>query len=160
MKKIKITSSTQSKIRKTLVQFIVKYGDGHITRKAVNWINRTPFSKIDKNNGDAIHVFLNEKNQIIGIIAISHYGLEQAIIVIHPNYRKKGLGNQMTKGVLEDIDKYYVRVATDNIASLKLCFSSGMRAFHLVKGPTGKPTLVLGMGNWEITEWLQYQIAK
>ena len=156
MQRIKVNSSTPEGLKKPLISFISKYGDNHITKKAINWFNRTPFSEITKEKGDAVHIIINDRNKIIAMIGIVNYGLEQAIIVVHPKIRKTGIAQKLTNGVLDDIDRYYVKVANDNIPSLKLCFSIGMRAFNLIKGPTGKPTLVLGFGNWNSNEWFKY----
>jgi len=153
VRKIKIDPSTPEHFRKILIDFIVKYGDGHITKRAINWLKNTPFSKINQANGDIIHVQLGEKNNIIGILAVAKYGLEQSITVVHPKARNKGIAYQLTAGVLEDINRMYVKVAYDNIPSLKLCFATGMRAFAMTKGATGKPTLILGLGDWSQREW-------
>ncbi len=153
MKIIKIAENTPEAFRKSLILFIIKYGDGHITKKAINWLKRTPFNAINPLNGDLIHVVLNERKKIIAILAISHFGLNQAIIAVHPQARKKGVANKLVLSALEDINRLYVKVANDNVASLKLCFSLRMRAFDLIKGPTGKSTLVLGLGEWDEKEW-------
>lgn len=156
MIKIKVSERTPESFRKSIIRFILKYGDGHITKKTINWLRQVSFSSIRKENGSIIHVLLNDKKNIIGLIAIERYGLEQAIIVIHPQVRKKGLADKLVLTALEDIDRFYVKVANDNIPSLKLCFRVGMRAFDLMKGPTGKPTLILGIGNWNAKEWSNY----
>lgn len=156
MKKIKINQYTPESFRISILRFIMKYGDGHITTKAVNWLKKTSLSSIQKNNGDLIHVIIDENKKILGILAISNFGLDQAIIVVHPQARQKGVANRLVTEALEDIDRYYVKVANDNVPSLKLCFSVGMQAFGLVKGPTGKPTFVLGMGKWDTDEWHHY----
>lgn len=152
MRKIKVSSSTSDKFRLSIIRFIVKYGDGHITKKAINWLKRTPFSALKTEQGDLINVFINN-NKILGVLVIADYGLEQAVIAVHSDARKYGLANRLVTEALENIDRFYVKVANDNIPSLRLCFSVGMRAFDMVKGPTGKPTLVLGMGNWDADEW-------
>jgi len=160
MEKIKITEATDELFKKRLLNFINNYGDGHITKKAITWLQRTPFSEIKPKQGNLIHVLLNKNKKIIAVLAISNFGLDQAIVVLHPNYRKKGLAKKLNTEALTDINRFYVRVANDNIPSLKLCFSLGMQAFSLIKGPTGKPTLVLGMGKWRYKEWEAYQKTK
>lgn len=155
MRIIKVTEKTPESFKKNLIYFIKKYGDGHITKKAIIWIKNTPFADINKKNGDLIHVYLNNKNNIIGTIAIANYGLKQAIIVVHPKVRNKGVAQNLVMETQKDIDRLYVKVANDNVASLKLCFSVGMNAFDLIKGPTGKPTSVLGFGNWSSDEWFK-----
>jgi len=156
LKKIKITDQTPESFRQTIIRFMMKYGDGHITKKAIRWLKQTPFSDLHPLNGDLIHVVVNSHKKIVAVLAIAHYGLEQAIIAVHPQIRKKGIANKLVMEAIEDIDRLYVKVANDNVASLKLCFSVGMKAFDLIKGPTGKPTLVLGLGKWDQKEWESY----
>ncbi|GBF11752.1 GNAT family N-acetyltransferase [Tepidibacillus sp. HK-1] len=156
MRKVKINASVPERFKQPLIRFINKYGDGHITRKAIEWLKKTPFQKLNQSNGDLIHVILEGK-KIIGVLAIARFGLDQAIIVVHPEVRKQGVAYQLVTEALEDIDRYYVKVANDNVPSLKLCFAAGMKAFDLTKGPTGKPTFVLGIGNWDASEWAQEQ---
>lgn len=153
MKKIKINEKTSDSFLSSILQFIIKYGDNHITKQAIKWLKNTSTKEINSQKGNIIHVIVNDQKKIIGIIAVANYGLEQAIIVVDPKVRKSGIGYRLTKGVLEDIDRYYVKVAHDNIPSLKLCFSVGMQAFDLIKGPTGKPTLILGAGDYDPQEW-------
>jgi len=152
LKKIKISDQTTELLRKSLINFVIRYGDEHITKKAINWLKSVPFPKINQENGDLIHIYVEGK-KIVGLLAIANYGMEQAFIVVHPNFRKTGVAYQLVVESLEDIDRFYVKVANDNVPSLKLCFATGMYAFDLIKGPTGKPTLVLGIGNWEEEEW-------
>jgi hypothetical protein len=52
----------------------------------------------------------------------------------------------------QQLGKVYTRVAYDNIPSLKLCFRCGLTAFAMTKGPTGKPTLWLGGGDYQKEE--------
>jgi hypothetical protein len=90
-----------------------------------------------------------EKRKLIGLIVIGNYGLEESFIVVHTNHRKQGVGEALVQFALQQLSKLYTRVAHDNIPSLKLCFSCNLVAFHLIKGPTGKPTLWFGGGNWQ-----------
>lgn len=153
MKKIKITNRTSDVFRKKIINFIKVYGDGHITKRTINFLVKTQFSKLNLDSGDLIHVIIDSNNKICGVVAIIDYGLEHAIIVVKPQMRKKGLANKLISEALLDIDRLYTKVAIDNTPSIKHCFSIGMQAFKLTKGPTGKMTLVFGFGNWSKTEW-------
>ncbi|MFV9511214.1 GNAT family N-acetyltransferase [Tepidibacillus sp. LV47] len=152
MRMIKITRDTNDQHRQILIRFIQKYGDNHITKKAIDWLKQTPFKKLTPENGDLIYVMVDQK-MIVGVLAIIHYGLKQAFIVVHPKTRKKGIAYQLITEAQKFLDRFYVKVANDNIPSLKLCFATDMQAFALTKGPTGKPTLILGWGNWSKEEW-------
>ena len=156
MTKIKITKTTPDTLRIRLIKFISTYGDGHITLRAIKWLRTSAFSSLNFNNGDLIHVCLDNNQKILAVFAVSHFGLDHSLIVVHPSIRKKGIARSLMSKTLDDIDRLYVKVANDNIPSLKLCFSIGMRAFDLTKGPTGKPTLIMGYGNFSLEEWNKY----
>lgn len=160
MKIIKITNSTPDSFRIRLIKFISKYGDGHITLKAINWFKKTNFFSLNLDNGDLIYVSLNNNEKICGVLVISNYGLKQAFIVVHPLIRKKGLANSLTSEALKSLNRLYVKVANDNVPSLKHCFSLGMRAFDMIIGPTGKPTFVFGYGDFDPEEWHKYNSIK
>ena len=148
MKKIKVTKTTPDVLRIRLINFISKYGGGHITLRAIKWLKNTPLSSLNFDDGDLIHVCLDNNNKILGVIAVSRYGLDYSIIVVHSAMRKKGIAASLMSKVLDDVDRLYVKVVSDNVPSL--------RAFDLIKGPTGKPTLVLGYGNFNSEEWNKY----
>jgi len=152
MRTIDVNKDTSDQHRPILVQFIERYGDQHITKKAISWLKQTPFSRINPENGDLIHIIM-EKKRIIGVLIIANYGFNQAFIVVHPNTRQKGIAIQLIHQAQKRLNRFYVKVAHDNIPSLKLCFATGMKAFDLTKGPTGKPTLILGSGEWSKEDW-------
>ncbi len=160
MKIVKITNLTPDSFRTKLIRFISKYGDNHITLKAIKWLRKTNFSSLDLDNGDLIYVSLDNNKKICGVLVISNYGLKQAFIVVHPLMRKKGLANNLTNEAMINLNRLYVKVANDNFPSLKHCFSLGMRAFDMMNGPTGKPTLVLGYGDFDPKEWHKYNSIK
>ncbi|SFI83139.1 GNAT family N-acetyltransferase [Thermoflavimicrobium dichotomicum] len=134
------------RLRPALLRLIRFAGDGRITHRAIRWLNRLQLT--DDKPGTVIAISFDQK-KCTGLIAFGHYGLEESFIVVHPQYRKRGVGEALVKFVLSHLDKVYTRVACDNIPSLKLCFACGLTAFQLTKGPTGKPTLWLGGGNWK-----------
>ena len=145
---------TPNRLRTPIIEFLKKYGDGHITMQGIRWLKTTSFETLS-HSGSLIYVYLDGK-KIVGVLAIANYGLEQALIAVHPNYRESGVAFDLVSESLKELNRLYVKVANDNVPSLKLCFSLGLRAFELLKGPTGKPTLVLGVGNWSPEEWKKY----
>lgn len=93
-----------------------------------------------------------EERRLVGVIAFGRYGLEESFIVVHPNHRNRKIGELLLNYSLNSLKKVYTRVACDNIPSLKLCFSCGLVAFRMIRGPTGKPTLCLAGGDWNPEE--------
>lgn len=137
------------KVRGQLIRFLKLYGDKRLTHKALRWMKNLPAEPYK--DGTLIAVVL-DKRRLTGVIAIGRYGIEEAIIAVKPSCRQQGLGKDLVSYVLQKIDRMYARVATDNIPSLKLCFSLGMVAFDMFTGVTGKPTLWLGIGKWDKNE--------
>lgn len=131
--------------KQKIILFLRKNGEGRITHRALRWLNNITIS--NQTPGSIALIALEEK-QLVGVMIFSRYGIEEAITAVHPSYRKQGVGEALLTEAKEKLGKIYTRVACDNIPSLKLCFRCGLIAFSLFKGPTGKPTLWLGGGNY------------
>ncbi|PTX63270.1 acetyltransferase (GNAT) family protein [Melghirimyces profundicolus] len=141
------------RLRPAIVRFSQRYGDRRITHRALRWLknlNANPFPE-----GTWMAAAIDGK-KLVGFILFGSYGLEEAYIVVHPGHRKRKVGESLLEQALSSLDRIYTRVACDNIPSLKLCFKSGLVAFHLITGPTGKPTLCLGGGNWKAEEFRKH----
>lgn len=133
------------RIKNPLLRFIKRYGDGRITYQALRWFNQLSPKQLKE--GTYIAAAYDEK-KVTGIIVFGNYGIEESFIAVHPDYRQKKVGEQLLNHAIQSLGKVYARVAVDNIASLKLCFTCGLVAFSLCKGPTGKDTLWLGGGDF------------
>jgi GNAT superfamily N-acetyltransferase len=129
-----------------IIRFMKRYGDGHITHRALRWLQHLRPENTAEGTFIAAAV---ENKKIIGIIVFGNYGLQESFIAVHPNYRKREVGETLLKSALAKLPKVYTRVACDNIPSLKLCFSCGLTAIQLIQGPTGKPTLWLVGGAYQ-----------
>ncbi|MXQ54138.1 GNAT family N-acetyltransferase [Shimazuella alba] len=146
---MKITTFTLPNLmpyRQKVILFLRKNGEGRITHRALRWLSN--ISTSEHTPGSIALVALEEK-QLAGVMIFSRYGIEEAITAVHPRYRKQGVGEALLMEAKEKLGKVYTRVACDNIPSLKLCFRCGFTAFQLFKGPTGKPTLWLGGGEYD-----------
>jgi GNAT superfamily N-acetyltransferase len=144
-----LTPEGMAAIRSSLLAFCRKYGDRRITHRALRWFYRLPYTRWAEGTLVAI---ATEGQRLIGVIAFGCYGLEESFIVVHPDHRNRRIGEILLNHALKSLKKVYTRVACDNIPSLKLCFSCGLVAFRLIRGPTGKPTLCLAGGNWNAEE--------
>jgi ribosomal protein S18 acetylase RimI-like enzyme len=132
-----------------ILSFFRKYGEKRITHKALRWLQQLSDEQYPEGTLASIAF---EKKQIVGIIVFGRYGLDESIIAVHPAFRKNGIGEALLRHAIDELGKVYTRVACDNTPSLKLCFSTGLVAFRLFRGPTGKPTLWLAGGNWDPSE--------
>lgn len=137
-----------SHTRKLLLEFVHRYGDKRITLKGIRWLTNLSDSEF-KQDGNYI-VAATDNEQLIGLLAVSKFGMDHSFIAVHSDYRRHGIAKLLLNEVLSRMDKFYARVAYDNIPSLNTCFSMGMVAIKIEKGPTGKPTFLMGWGNWGI----------
>lgn len=144
-----LTPEGMAAIRSSLLAFCRKYGDRRITHRALRWFQRLAHTRWGQGTLVAIAI---EERRLVGVIAFGSYGLDESFIVVHPDYRNRRIGEQLLTHSLKTLKKVYTRVACDNLPSLKLCFSCGLVAFRLIRGPTGKPTLCLAGGNWNPEE--------
>jgi GNAT superfamily N-acetyltransferase len=115
----------------------------------MHWLSRL---KPEEMRGGTLIAATMHERRITGMIVFGNYGLSESFIAVHPEFRRKGVGETLLRHALSRLKKVYTRVAFDNIPSLKLCFACGLSAFHIVKGPTGKPTLWLGGGTFDPSE--------
>ncbi|MCS1352473.1 GNAT family N-acetyltransferase [Mechercharimyces sp. CAU 1602] len=137
------------RVRAALLRFMKRYGEGRITYKALRWFRDLPVQQWDEGTWVAVAT-VNKK--LVGVIVFGGYGLDEALITVHPDYRKQRVAEKLLDEALANLGKVYTRVACDNTASLKLCFTCGLQAFQLFRGPTGKATLWLGGGEWDVAE--------
>lgn len=147
MRLIQITPELLPKILANASRFLRHNGDRRITLSARKWFNNLSPEDLSKPGTEILMMVLGHR--IVGISAISFYGIDQSIIAVHRDYRNQGIGEQLVRFHIQSLGKLYARVAVDNQASLKLCFTVGMVAFQLFNGPTGKPTLWLAGGDWK-----------
>ncbi len=149
-----IKKNQLKKFRKTLIRFIQKHGERRITASGIRWLRQVKGT--DLSDGNLILAAL-DRRRLVGLIAVADYGRRESLIVVHPFYRRQGIGLQLVDGIVSELDKVYGRVAIDNIPSLSMCLQAGFVAFALEKGPTGKPTLWIGKGNWRKDEVVRAQ---
>ncbi len=144
-----ISSAELERVLPAIVRFMRRYGDGRITHRAIRWFQG--LKQKEWKDGTLVAAALDGK-KVAGIIVFGNFGLDESFIAVHPAYRKQGVGEALLKYSIEKLKKVYTRVACDNIPSIKLCFTCGLTAFRLIKGPTGKPTLWLGGGEYRPEE--------
>ena len=94
--------------RSTLVTFLRRYGNQRITHRALQWLKHLQLNK--QKPGTFVAVCFSDK-KLIGVMAIGNYGLEEAVIAVHPEYRKRGVGEALLNFSLEHTHKIYTRVA-------------------------------------------------
>lgn len=145
---LELSPNQLDKHRNRLIRFIKQHGDNRITHRAIRWLSEADADQLLFQEGTAIIVAL-ENNRLRGTFIISNYGIDEAFVVVHRDHRSQNTGKNLIQQYLNTRNKLYGKVALDNIASMKMCLANGMVAFKMTDGPTGKPTLWFGSGNWK-----------
>ncbi|GAB6932873.1 GNAT family N-acetyltransferase [Calditerricola satsumensis] len=135
------------RLRPRVLALVRRHGDRRITHRAIRWLRHLGPDDLNQ-PGTLVVVAQTAKGGLAGCLAACDYGRKESLVVVHPAFRRRGIAKALTAAVIHRLGKLYVRVAVDNVPSLKTCFSLGMVAFRLFTGPTGKPTLWLGCGDW------------
>lgn len=148
MNYLELSPSQLERHRERIIQFLKKHGDNRITHRAIRWLRSFDVDHILLQEGTSAIAAIDQ-SVLQGFLMVSDYGRDESFIVVHQEQRTKNIGSALIQQYLAKNDKLYGRVALDNIPSLKLCLSNGMVGFKLTEGPTGKPTLWLGLGNWK-----------
>lgn len=141
-----LTPEQLVKYRPHIIRFFQKHGDKRITKNGLRWFQSISAEELSA-EGTLILIALKNK-QITGALAISDYGRKESFVAVHQEFRQNRIGENLVEYMIQRLGKAYGRVALDNIPSLKMCLAMGMVGFKLINGPTGKPTMWMGAGNW------------
>jgi ribosomal protein S18 acetylase RimI-like enzyme len=147
LKYLQLPPQALAESQQTLLRFVRQEGERRITKHAIEWLEALK-PKMLATQESSLVLAMREK-QVVGLFAVSRYGLHHSFLVVDKRYRQRGIGKSLTAYTCQQLPKLYVRVALDNEASLTLFQGLG---FELVKasiGPTGKPTIWLAHGEWK-----------
>ncbi|SES92763.1 GNAT family N-acetyltransferase [Paenibacillus sp. NFR01] len=128
-----------------LQQFVREHGERRITVSAYRQLARlTPEMLAVPGTSLMIATVRGQAGrQLAGFCFVAGYGRDACIVAVHPLYRGRGTGTALLAAQLRRLGRLECLVAADNAASLKMCFNAGLAAVDLLRGPTGKPTLLL-----------------
>jgi ribosomal protein S18 acetylase RimI-like enzyme len=130
--------------RGPLLKFIAQHAGGRITRRARKWLRTV--ARADLRHAGTCIVTASLGKQLKGVLLVAKHGEQVMAIVVHRSARRKKLGQTLIRHALRHMRFVEARVATDNAASIGMCFAAGMVAIALERGVTGKPTLLFVAG--------------
>jgi len=151
MKLVRLPAPKLTAVQATLVRFIREQGDSRITKQAIQWLSRLNPANLCA-EGTVILMAMNGSH-LIGLFAVSRFGLDQSLIVVDRRFRTRGIGRALALHMRDLLPKLYVRIAADNDASLRLFQQLGFQMVKACVGPTGKSTLWLAAGDWSYSDW-------
>ncbi len=130
--------------RRSIYQFAIRYSDRRATVSTLNALRRLDSALLIRDSSDNYHaaaVIATNNQRLAGIGFARNGPSENCLIIVHPEERRHGIGHALMEKMMQRLGGLTCHVATDNTASLALCFSLGMNAVSMHQGPTGKPTL-------------------
>lgn len=129
----------------SLLEFIHSYGQKGISPAEFKKIHRlTP--RLLERPGTAIMmatVMAEDGRRTAGVLCSADYGRDLCAAVVHPLYRRRGVGSSLLKAQLEAWRRFECSVAANNVPGLKMCFNAGLSAFDARISRAGKPELLL-----------------
>ncbi|MEC0171407.1 N-acetyltransferase [Paenibacillus graminis] len=128
-----------------LLEFLREYGEKRITLRGCRVLARLTPEQLSQPGVSLLVATVRGQNgrQLAGVSLVSGFGKEACLVAVHPLYRNRHTGTALLTAQLERLGTLECTVASDNAASLKMCFNTGLVAVALNEGPTGKPTLLL-----------------
>lgn len=128
-----------------LLKFIREHGELRITNHACKILSQLTPDQLSKPGVSLLVATVRGQNrrELAGVSFVSGFGEEACLVAVHPLYRNRHIGTALMAAQLKRLGRMECSVASDNTASLKMCFNVGLAAVALTSGPTGKPTLLI-----------------
>jgi GNAT superfamily N-acetyltransferase len=128
-----------------LLHFIRQHGERRITLQGYRALARLTPEQLALPGVSLLvaSVRAQQGRQLAGLSFVSDFGKEACLVAVHPLYRGRHTGASLLEAQLKRLGCLECSVASDNAASLKMCFRAGLAAVALTTGPTGKSTLLL-----------------
>lgn len=130
--------------KRKLLGFIIRFGEKRITVASLHALRSLEPSWLmpdESGCSRAAIVISKSGGRITGLGFAADGGDGGCLIVVHPAARRTGTGSAIMQCMMRALGRLACHVAADNIPSMALCFSLGMKAVSIHKGPTGKSTL-------------------
>lgn len=148
---VKLLNAAQWPIaKKKLLAFARRYGDSRLTAAGLRALNELEpchlhEAAIDSAAANAaapavVAIALLE-GKLAGFAFSLSAGEHACLVVVRPHSRGLGIGSELLRKLQSRCNVLTCSVATDNPASMGMCFRAGMKAVSLEQGPAGKPTL-------------------
>lgn len=130
--------------QKRLIGYAIRFGDKRLAVSTIHTLRKLDAALLKEDSNNLFHavaVVAKQANRITGFGFASGNGEDGCMVVVHPEARGHGIGSAIVQAMIDRLGKLTCNVATDNTASMAICFRLGMIAVSMHRGPTGKPTL-------------------
>ncbi|MBW7477046.1 GNAT family N-acetyltransferase [Paenibacillus oenotherae] len=139
--------------RKKLLAFARRYGDSRLSAGGIRALSELEPSNLERDGSSSFDSTTAADNTSAVIAVALHDGIlagfafslgggeHACLVVVRPHSRGLGVGSELLRALQSHCVRLTCTVATDNPASMGMCFRAGMKAVGMEQGPTGKPTL-------------------
>lgn len=129
--------------------FIQRYGEKRIARRTLKRLASDRSIVRDPEGGIWV---AHDQGRILGLLAIQKAGIELSMIVVHPRYRRTGIGASLLETALHTTRRLYARISADNIPSLRLAMNTGFNIVDHLTSRNGQTIVILARGAWQEKE--------
>ncbi|MFD1178359.1 GNAT family N-acetyltransferase [Paenibacillus puldeungensis] len=131
-----------------ILSFIQQYGVGRIPSDIFRALLKLSPRDLSLPGSSLLtaHIQTEDGPRIAGVCCVKGYGSELCLVVVHPLYRKLGLGTRLLSEQIAALGHLSLRVALGHASSLNMCFRAGLTANRMVKDARGRSWLVLEKG--------------
>lgn len=128
-----------------ILSFIHEYGAGRIPSETLQALLKLSPRDLNLRGSSLLtaQIRTEDGTRIAGVCCVKDYGNELCLVIVHPLYRKLGLGTRLLSEQIAVLGLLSCRISLRHASSLNMCFRAGLSANRLVKDMHGKSWLVL-----------------
>lgn len=136
-----VSPETWPRLRKRVIAFVARHKDRHITIQTSTQLKAMTRGGLTE--AGSIMLLATEESRLLGVLACKDYGRAFSLAVVRKTERSKGVGKELLRRAITELDEFHVEIASDNVPSLKLAFACGLKAYSVFIRDTGKIVLRL-----------------
>ncbi|WMT39571.1 GNAT family N-acetyltransferase [Paenibacillus sp. D2_2] len=128
-----------------ILAFICRYGGKRMYRNVYQELLKLSYRDLSKSGTSLqlVTVQAEDGPRIAAFSGATGYGQDICIVVVHPLYRRIGLGTALLKQQLAALGSLTCRIALDDLGALQMGFRAGLCARGMIKIHGGKRGLLL-----------------
>jgi GNAT superfamily N-acetyltransferase len=135
-----LTGEAHGELHGPAVAFLNAHHEKRVRKTSREWFAATT-PEDHEASGCALYAAVIE-GQVLGVTAANDSGYASGFTVVHPDYRRMGVGTALMRQKLVKVPSYTTRVAVDNESCLYLMFKTGLVATTIAKNEANGKTVI------------------
>lgn len=145
----RLDGGTWQTYRPRLLAFIQRYGEKRIARRTLVRLATDEALAYDPEGGIWV---AHAGGRVLGVLAVRRAGIVLSMIVVHPLYRRAGIGVKLLNEAVRTTKRLYARISADNAPSLRLAKSTGFTIIDRIVTRSGQTIVIVARGAWQKKE--------